>query len=575
MFCRYVLVQKEGEFNVLHKQKKKILTGLILITVGLFILTAGCVQQPEQTVYPEITPEMVTLLDDYVALQKSAEENASLVLQSAAEKLGVLPYGSDKEREILRDVYAEIPNSVAVSFYNAKTVEFIYVPWSTNVFSADDIAVSESEKDGILLHGPFNSEIYSQLVAASYPVYAQDGGYIGRIAVYFGASELFNPPVKELPGAGTYSISALKEDGTFIYAAHSALTGTNINDRKGTFVRDTDTSGKYYTQTVNVVTHETVAYSAVWKTATVFGREITYLIGTTDNGETDYAAYAAETKASDELAAYVYQIYFYADHHTQEETEAYIRTLEPLSEKSTYPAFVGTFDSKITVMSQHPGYDGIDTSKITDSYTKSVFAEMDLRALQGGGYVYFYVDDKLTAAPEKALLQIAYIIPVGRDYFVGASIPAKTTVSEIDQTALDTIQVGMSDILTYYYANGKEKTLTATTENTILPETDLNIRAVSYDGISLANNKHPEHVGKLVLGEKDLYNNSPVREALILANAGGGLMYRWDEGENGTSTISLCLVVPMEGSWFISVSKPIETIYPEDTLPSGGGVNAS
>ncbi|MDO5846082.1 MAG: hypothetical protein Q4Q04_04065 [Methanocorpusculum sp.] len=536
--------------------KKRILPVIILALFAV-LLTAGCV---DTIAYPALTPEMDGILDQYIAIQKTSETAVADTLTRAAKQISALGYGSEQEREILRTVYTDIENSVAVSYYNAQTKELIYVPWTNAVFKAEDIAVSGSEKDGIVIHGPFTSDWYGQLISVSAPVYADNGAYIGRTAAYFRASELISIPAKEIPGISNYSIAAVNTDGTFLYATHNYLIGTNINNRTGEFTRITNTSGTYRTITYNAVTREYVGYSALWKTETVCGTNITYLIGTTGE-KTNYSAYIDPAVTIDDLTEYVQKIYFFADHHTREETIQYITNLEPLTNTSIYPAFAISFDGTMLAMTENPETTGMNMIQISDSYTKNIFSETNIRALQGGGYVHFFADDKLSAVPNEAIFNIIYVIPVGRDYYVGASIPASSAISAIDHTALPGLRSEMNSLLRIFYASGKEKTLSAVGN----ADTGLRVTAVSYSGICLADNRRPEAAGTNIMDITNQHNDSMAREMIMIAKNGGGLMYFCTE-EAGSDVLYLCYIQPIQGDWLICAAKEIETMSPDGNL---------
>lgn len=524
------------------------------------VLSAGCISEtstiPEN--YPVVDDSMNALLDAYVV---SLDGYASLhdgQLLSAADKLTVHDSASAEARGVLRYLYADMKDAVAVVFYDENFNSIIQVPWTTTQFKPVLIEVTEENKNSIVTHGPYDNEWFGSVFAVSAPVYSTDGSYKGRVAAFFRSNVLITAGSEGVPGIAGYALFVTGTDGTILASSHSYNIGTSAYDKEivDSFKTSKD-SGVIYMPVFNSLSREAVPMSAVWQKVRVHNTDLIVGLGKCGDAA-NLSAYIDPSITENELTAYVAEMQAYALAHTKEETLAYIHNLSGLTPASVYPAFAIEYDGNVLEMAGYPGYNGLNVNRLEDSYGIQQFKGMKLRALEGGGYIDFYMDTALAAVTDEAVLNLAYVLPVGSQYYVGAVIPTGSAVSGVDQSIITELDATMSAILRYFYDNKRDMLIKAVADGKFSSGTTV-VTGISYTGEVLCQSPQFVPPGTNLFEALDSHGNTIVKDLSLAAKRGGGYLYYCYPGANNQNTLYVCSIQPLEGDWFIVVGTPAET----------------
>ncbi|MDO5845882.1 MAG: cache domain-containing protein [Methanocorpusculum sp.] len=532
---------------------QKLLIPLILCIAAC--AAAGCVQ--DTTVYPEILPEMEQILDAYISSIDGIERETVAELSSAAANLSTAPIESEDARTAIRTAYGNLVNVIAILYYEEASGDIMCAPRSSAQFGKELVTVSPGERERVVLHSPVSSPWFGEILSVSVPVYGEDAAVIGRVAAVYRTAELITAAAAEVPELEGYHLAVLAGDGTYIYSPQKYSIGTNYRDNGGKLVCNADkTSGTFYMKSYNVLTHAETPISSIWKKHAVQDSELIFALGTFED-TTDYAGLIDTSAAVENLTAYVEDMYFYSITHSQSDTVKYVNGLAGVSNASVYPAFVMEFDGTVLAMAGHAEYLGRNMNDVDDAYTIQAFKEMEMRAMQGGGFVHLYIDTSLEAVSKKGILSLAYVVPVGRNYFVGAEIPLEPHISEIQTNLTARLNENICTILSFFYKYGREETFAFIND----PQnhgSDAVMTAVSYSGVCLADSGHPERVGTDVMGITDTHGDSMTREMLMIAKQGGGYMYFCAKDAKGRTCLYLCCIQPVEESWLVCAAVPVD-----------------
>ncbi|MDO5846080.1 MAG: cache domain-containing protein, partial [Methanocorpusculum sp.] len=463
-------------------------------------------------------------LDRYISVLEASAAQIDRTLISAADNLSAYDVGSDEARSVLRHLYANLDYTVATVYYDRNYNQIMQVPWTTTQFKPEQVAMSDADAKKIHILGPYINEWFGEVFAVSVPVFAPDGSYKGRVAAFFKSNSMILDGAENMTELSGYYLIAVSPDGVIIASPHKYLIGSSINDKEvmDGMKEGPGNSGITHTTVFNVMTHNSTPMTAIWKTADVHGSPIYIGLGKYEN-DLKLENYLDTSVSLENLTAYVRGIYTYAGTHAKNETLEYINGLDGLTPVSLYSAFAISYEGDVLAMAEHAEYIGRNLNSLDDSYGIPEFHEMRIRALQGGGYVHFFMDTSLDAAADYGILNMAYVIPVGSEYFVGASIPVADSISEIDSGIVKNLRKKMSEILNYFYEKGKYTTIDAINEGAFGSE--YVIGGASYTGVSLAHNLHPESVGVDFMQYTDSHGDSISREMVMIAKRGGGVMY--------------------------------------------------
>lgn len=525
---------------------------LILLCPFLFLavlsIGSGCPGGREAYPKPEDYPELEEKLDRYIA---SIQKNTGVIdnrMEQAAKELAKVS-GKASVSQILQKTFDALPVTVCTAYYNKTSGQFLTAPLSSPDITPEMLEVPPGlNRDRIVVHGPFETTWNDVVLGVSLPVYAADGSETGRAAVFLKVYNLFAGSA-QISGLDGYYPGVSSSDGTIVFSRDLYKIGSGLHHHNADIVYRSSSSGEYYRSGYDAILEREVLISSLWKTVDLNGARFSVSLGVMRECR-DPDAVPSEA----ELIRYVESLREFAVSHSPEETFAFISKEMGLSSEVLFPAFAVDFSGRILAMAGKTDVEGVRLDTLCDAYEMNGFSEMRIRALQGGGSVHFFAP----VETNEGLLSLAYVLPIAGKFLVGAAIPCKRQLSQIQPDICGELYAKAEEVSRYQDANGKAMCDKAVVCEVLPLKKDMVVNLMSLDGISRGQNGHPETVGIDVLDTRDCHGNAIAQEMIHLAKHGGGRLYYCYTNTAGVSTLYLTRVLPLATDGLVAVSLPVE-----------------
>lgn len=368
------------------------------------------------------------------------------------------------------------------------------------------------------------------------PIYDTDGTYSGMLCVGLDPAYLFSGNVDQLRADHGYTIWATQPDGTLIYYEDTEAIGKNIltgeiyaeESSLSVAQQVTEkTTGNASYMYYNVGWTEYSQINAVWDTLSLpNGRA--WRISLTDKINMNTAGNSTQL-TPDDLRTFVEKAYVYAQTHSKEEA---LRAFnDPNGEFINGELYIFAYDMNGTALAL-PYQDklvGINRMQAEDIIGVKYVERGIARAKQGGGYIFFqYPNPNEDFARE---LKLTYAMPVDNNWCIGAGFYIQNyTLSPCGELRDEMI----SQVRNFQYLSKimPEDELISLMND---PNSSIQVKglypfASTINGTILSYAMDPSCIGNNHLGYVNSYGMSMGREAIALAQSGGGMIYGlvWD-----------------------------------------------
>ena len=551
---------------------------LVIVCLGAVFAMHHAQSAPE---YIDAPAEMQNLSGEFASDIGMHTSRIKSSLDNLSRDLAGLTPDDPRTADLIRMYYDKYPDAAGIAWVDAAgsiTREPVY-SMSAILKSPEISAINASSfaEHDILMIGPLLSRTYGMVLCFVVPVYAEDGTYNGFVCMAHQPVLLLNdtpgtPYFKET----VYKIWVINADGTYLYHPDAGLIGLNIykdpmfvnepSVRSGVRTIAEQPSGAMKYAGYDLSFCDIVEKTGVWTTVSFGGQEMRLVL---DDYTYDTSAITLpETIATAEgLKSAAESVLIYAFEHGEEKTLAEMNNPSGSFTVSGYNVFAFTMNGTMLSMPSRQYGTGMDRTNYRDAYSMRSVASMINRCMQGGGYVHYYL--KYPYADEQALLCLAYVLPVDENWFIGVEGPVQDHLVSYDigkrTVVVDTVQGALESVITF----GKEATLSRMMDPAdplVLENTHL--FALDYNGKLLADEMKTDDIGKDVFFYTDSYGNSPIREVVMIARAGGGYLYmEAEDPATGQHVMSLCYVEPVDDTWCIAALIPLDAY----AAPAGTG----
>jgi len=372
-------------------------------------------------------------------------------------------------------------------------------------------------------------------VTVTAPVYDAEGQYNGTLRVVINTGYLFSGIAEYLRSEYGYTIWVVQNDGLQIYDENTEEIGRNIL-----------TDPLYQTVSIQNIVHDIldnergnasyiffdVAWSdytqmnSVWETI-IPGYGMKWRLVLTDNtvqntGEREYST------TPEELKAFVENAYTYINSVGKERALAEFNDQDGQFVDDELYIFAFDMNGTVLALPYQLNLVGLNRWYLEDTSGVKIGQRIIARAEQGGGYVYYLYPNPVDNYTKE--LKLTYVMAVNDEWCIAAGIYMQN--SSIAETLSDDWKERENLIL---QVRNMEYLSKLEGEDSVIemirdPNSEMQIEglypfAITANGTILADSINPSRDGTNQLGLKNSYGMSIMRDAISLAEAGGGMMY--------------------------------------------------
>jgi hypothetical protein len=514
-----------------------------------FIIVAGIVTHPDVvSVSDEKYAGMHGALDEFTPTIKEDMNEIFSLTEATARNLSGVSMGDSSVELALLQLRRDIPASYDTYIVDTNnTIQAITgtseEQKSVGTQSCANITEEDlkSSKNTSIVTSFYTFNDGKQGIIVISPIYSSNGTYTGTLRVSLDTAYLFSGAVDQLRSDYGYTIWSIQQDGCLIYYEDTELLGKNTLNNE----IYTEESSFNVAQLVTEKPEGNISYvfynvgwvekgliNAVWDTIS-FPDGTEWRIVLTDdismnNIDIDNEHSSSQFTTS-ELRTFVEKAYVYAQTHTKEEA------LKAFNDRNgefiNGELYIFAYDINGTTLAlpyqtQLVGINRLQAEDITG--VKFVQREI-ARTEQGGGYVYCQYPNPAKGFARE--LKFAYVMPINNNWFIGAGLYMDNTSFE---PCGDMRNKMISQVRNFQYLSKimPEDELISMLNN---PNSSIQVDglypfASTYSGTILSYVMDPSVIGNNHLGYVNSYGMSIGREAIPLAQSGGGLIYSlvWD-----------------------------------------------
>lgn len=290
-----------------------------------------------------------------------------------------------------------------------------------------------------------------------------------------------------------------------------------------------------------------------------------YVIGQNHNTE-DGNSSALRDKLAD-MTAFVKAGLSFAKTHSEE--EALARFNDPDGEYVQGEQYLFAYDMNGTTLAlpYEKELIGKNRMSLVDSNGVAFIGLLSRVAGYGGGYLYYvYPNPGQNFTPQ---VKIAYVEPVGEDWFIGSGLYIPGIDAVLDKEAVADLVTRVEKAVAFSSEQGKEKALAAfNNRNGTWSKDTAYIFAYGTNGSTLAMPYQPDSIGEDRWNYTDTYGSSIARLEIDTGKAGGGFVYVvYYNPETGRNELKLCYLLPAGDDWVVGSGDYIGQVVPANPVP--------
>ena len=400
-------------------------------------------------------------------------------------------------------------------------------------------------------------------VAQSYPIFGEDGKYLGFVSIAYRPDTLIGRVAVPLTNGTAYDVWVTQTDGRVIYDATPEEIGKNLFSDPAyqspalqeAFSRIVaEPSGSLEYSFWDRSWARNVTKEAVWGTAGIDETEWRVVVTRSLDAEEVPAPTgerAPPADADDEMKAFVAEAALYAREHGR--TGAIPAFNDPDGEFVRDELYIFAYDMNGTVLALpfQQAFIGTDRSAVHDSSGVAYIADMSRIAAVGGGSIYYVYPNPAQGYVEE--LKLGYILPVDGTWFVGSGIYIPEVATGFDTEARETLVQRAKIARDFAQERGREAACAAFNDiSGDFVDGGAYIFAYDMDGTTLALPYQTEYIGENRLDLEDRYGVRVILLEIAAAERGGGFVYiTYYNPETGLDELKLCYVTPVDDEWFV------------------------
>lgn len=551
--------------------KREVIISVSILLV-ISVLFAGCIQlfsgnETKENLYlfpvSDAPSEVMAALDHFSeSVYARCNELDVELTRAAADLSGIPRTDTTSISDVLMKMYSNHPYAVGISRVGPNGEEYASLPMysltgmemTSSFWEFDE--TSFAKNNATILMEPLYSTTYGEILHFRHPVYTPEGTYDGWVGVSFVMTYIVDTSEDYFSygHANNYFPALYDAEGNILYYPTQEIIGDNIQSLSREDSEVLLHTDAIFTQSDGMMKYlftpfnpgPLVEYTTVWKTITVCGRDLNPNIIMYE--VEDWNQNFSEDLAIDDLSNLVFRMYQYGKANGMNATTAEIQNqrgkfaIDPNIILFAYDMNATTLASSLT-----PDRIGKNQMNAGDAYGLRYISRMVDLCEQGGGFVHYY---KPVGEPSGSVsvLMISYVLPVNREWFVGAAYPimfASPDPKKRDE--LNTLVVAAQQ---YVRDQGKDAALFAfSAANSSFQLKDVSLMSMDYDGNVLSAPIQLNVTGKNAFGFTNAHGVSSMRELVILAKQGGNYLLMDTASPNGMNTMYLFYVEPVSNEW--------------------------
>lgn len=399
-------------------------------------------------------------------------------------------------------------------------------------------------------------------ISQSVPVYSPSGRYVGYTDITYSPYDFILRQVKPAVGEKPYDVWVAQTDGTLIYDTKEEEVGNNLltneiyNDSTLQSVMKRILSEESGTDEYTFSDrdwNEIVSKTAVWTTAGIDGAEWRVVVTYSDSKMTKQSAEVAEDLGAryENLKSFVQKAAAHAKENGKGSAVMDFNDKQGSFVDGELYIFAYEYDGTVIALPFQKELLGTKRFGITDENgVKYIDASAEI-AKSGGGSLYYVYQNPSHSYKEE--FKIAYVLPAGDDWYVGAGIYIPEFPCSFNDTEKDELVKRVKAARDYALENGPEKATADFNDlNQSFADGKNYIFAYDYSGKTLALPHQPELIGENRYDFEDTYGVKIIQLEISQAKSGGGFVYvEYLNPDTGKNALKLCYVEPVGDEWLI------------------------
>ncbi|WFN36934.1 cache domain-containing protein [Methanomicrobium antiquum] len=399
-------------------------------------------------------------------------------------------------------------------------------------------------------------------ISQSAPVFSPSGRYVGYTDITYSPYEFILRQVKPAVGKKPYDVWVSQADGTLIYDTKEEEVGNNLLTDE---IYNNSTLQSVLKRILSEETgvceytfsdrdwKEEVSKTAVWTTAGIDGAEWRVVVTYSGLEETAEQTAVAEdiSERFENLKSFVQNAARHAKESEKGSAVMDFNDREGSFVDGELYIFAYEYDGTVIALPFQKELLRTKRFGITDSNgVKFIDASAEI-AKSGGGSLYYVYQNPSHRYKEE--FKIAYVLPAGDDWYLGAGIYMPEFPCSFNDTEKDELVKRVKAARDYALENGVEKATADFNDlNMSFADGKNYIFAYDYSGKTLALPHQPELIGENRYDFEDTYGVKIIQWEISEAKSGGGFVYvEYLNPDTGKNALKLCYVEPVGDEWLV------------------------
>lgn len=495
-------------------------------------------------------------------------ENVDETLTSVVELIAGTRADDPKTAQILMGLYAQSPNIISLLRIDETGKTAVTVP---DTLSGEyEYQLPAKYLDPSFAEIGTTIDLLPNTVTGAYdtvliiPIESSDKTYQGVLLSVINTHGFLSKILAETISETGYSATVLTPDGRIIYSGESSFIGMNAASEIKTNPEFAglnqkiinDDSGILRYTTYNIGQLQRVDRVAAWETKSNWGNVKVIFIHDVSGTTNLYVPTESSHKGIEEFSIEAFR---YIKSVGKERALQEFNDQKGRFTTKEYSVAAFTINGTVLALPYRQDLIGVDRSTSLDAYSVPIFKMEQMRALQGGGYTLFLLENPTNNMESELLL--SYLMPVDDEWFILVQTYLGDIDVKIDPEVRHELSTFVRSLHQFIRETGKEEailTLNNVAGTLANPKYDIQYLAMDYEGKLLVFPERPDLVGGDGMGMTDVYGGSIMRDLMIYAQEGGGFMYQYiPDTETGQSKLHLVYVEPINDEWFISANVPL------------------
>ena len=546
---------------------------IVLLGLCVCLFSAGCTTTPDEPVVIQEDAEMTALLDraeteittGLFVLQESNKESAA--------KLSETGITGDAADRVLQEKLAGVsPYVISSLVIDPEGIVTAVAPAHYKSIVGTDLGYQPEVQYANAVKAPVLSHIFMLEegfpgISLSYPVFSDDGSYLGYTDLTFRPEIFLRQYFSPLTEETGYEFMVLQTEGMILYETNEEEVGKNsISDPlyQGTEIPElaekviAELSGQgEYTFWDGEWSRE-VQREIFWSTVTFDDTEWRVaVIRNAGDGATPTPVFSPRSdEALDadigSMASFVEDAAEYARLNGKDAALASFN--DPEGEFIDGELYIFAYDMNGTTLAHpyQPGVVGENRMSLADENGLELIKGCTDLVARGGGYLYFTFPNPSDAYRQE--LKLAAVRPVDETWYVGSGIYIPEMNVALNQTSIDALVARVKEAQAFAltssaYENNDELFVAM---NEKFGTGEYYVFAYDMNGTCLNLPFQPEMTGVDRLNFTDAYSVEAVKLEIDAAKRGGGYVYVvYENPDTGNEELKFCYVAPVMDEWFV------------------------